>query len=108
MQVTPTRGLDGGCASQVTVSSSNATQSDNNGQKSALPKPQNYGSWIVERRCPLDKKSSFCCGGRAPRYREGVIKCLAEYKLQSETPAKSVSSLNVQTAYLTPETEIKK
>lgn len=98
MQVTTAKGLDGACSSQITVSSSNATQSDSNGQKSALPRPQNYGSWIVERRCPLDKKSSFCCGESAPRYRESVIKCLAEYKLQSETPAKPGSGLNVQTA----------
>ncbi|WP_422444341.1 hypothetical protein [Endozoicomonas sp. ALB091] len=107
MQAT-TKVLDGGCASQVTVSSSNTTQSDSNGQKSPLPGPQNYGVWKVERRCPLDKKSSVCCGGRAPRYRKSVIKCLAEYKLLPETPAKSGCGLSAQTTGQTPETEIKK
>ncbi|WP_257293337.1 hypothetical protein [Endozoicomonas sp. YOMI1] len=93
MQATTAKVLDGSCASQVTGSSANEPQSDtDNGQKLSLPKPQNFGSWIVERRLPLDKQSGFCCGG-APRYRESVIKCLAEYKLLPETPTKSVSGV---------------
>ncbi|USE38784.1 hypothetical protein [Endozoicomonas sp. SCSIO W0465] len=95
MQATIAKVQDGGCVSEVMVSSADATQSGGNGQKSSLPKPQNYGSWTVVRRCPLDKKSSFCCGGSTPRYRESVIKCLADYKLLPETTAKSGTGVNV-------------
>lgn len=90
MQSTTAKMPSGGCASQVTDGSADATQSDSNGQKSSPPKPQNCGTWTVERRYPLDMQSSFCCGG-PPRYREDVIKALAEYQLLPETPTKSVS-----------------
>ncbi|MGI2029861.1 hypothetical protein [Endozoicomonas acroporae] len=96
MQATTVKVYDGGCASQVAGSSVNAPQSDIvSGQKPTLPKPQNYGTWTVERRCPLDMQSSSCCGG-PPRYRESVIKALAEYQLLPETPTKSVSGVSEQ------------
>ena len=79
MQATTAKVLDGGGANQVTAGSADANQHDSNGQ-SPPSGPKKYGSWIVERRYPLDQQSSACCGG-GPRYRESVIKCLAEYEL---------------------------
>ncbi len=90
MQAIPTMAADSSGVSRTTVISADTAQSSN----PLLPGLQNYGTWKVERRCPLEQKSTFCCGERPPRYRESIIKCLAEYKLLPKTAAKSDSGKN--------------
>ena len=90
MQATTTRAAANSDVSRTTGMSADTAQSSN----PLLSEPQNYGTWKVERRYPLEQKSTFCCGKRPPRYRESVIKCLAEYKLLPKMAAKSDSGKN--------------
>lgn len=91
MQAPTTKALESGCASQTTNSSDDAAQTVRSEHAPPLAKPQNYGTWTVQRRYPLDQQSTFCCGEGPPRYRESIIKCLAEYKLLPKKTEKSDS-----------------